>query len=565
MGKILKKPLLFGLTLATLGLISCVPPRLTTVGIDSIQMAAHRGDSKSQVMIGEIYEFGAGVPANPLIAAQWYQLAAKQDDPLAQFYLGVMYEADVMLKQSPGEAVKWLFKAGEQGHEKSQILLAVLYLKDKSLRQAFARRIKGYRQLAEKGDAAAQYTLGWIYMEGAGIPVNTREALKWYQKAAENGHAGAQLALGGIYLDGKGVQTSPQEALKWHQKSAQKDIKARIKLCKLYQGAGGLPQDADAARQCLETVRRSTDATLRSYIETQYAILNTEKEKHPVIALRACQRLSEVDPAAGKVSETCNALDKQVNVKINAQIKETRATLERKEWETFGYLFDRLLTPDFDGRQLRPLITVAWQLTEEENLATEKAVREQLRLLETAARSVSYRSGNISQINKIIASFREGIAQGFRDNPDDATLTALLRKGNKIIAGIQQKLKTPPPLREKTVIEPSEEPSEEADPGEESYSKAHELFSSGRFSEAQTLFEKTTRTRGSRYIASSYIYLGISHLARINPANVNEARKRHLNGLACFQNALRFDGNITLPSGYDKYLPEFTKAKEQLH
>lgn len=564
--KTIKKCLILCLPLAALGLISCVPPRLTTEGIDSIQMAAHRGDSKSQVIIGEIYEFGAGVPADSLIAAQWYQLAAKRSDPQAQFYLGIMYETGVALKQSPFEALKWLFKSGEQGHEKAQILLAVLYLKDKDLRQEFTRRIKAYRQQAEKGDAGAQYTLGWIYMEGAGLPVNPREALKWYSKAVEKGHAKAQLALGDIYLNGKAAQASPREALKWYQKSAQADIKARIKLCELYKGAGRIPEDTDAAKQCLEAANRSTDTSLRSYIDTQYAILNSEKEKHPVMALRACQRIFELDPAYGKVSDTCNALNKQISGRINSQLQEAQAALEQKDMERFSNLFDRLLTPDFNGRQFRPLITGAWQVTEEENLATEKMAQEQLRLLEAAARTVSHRSGNVSQINKIIAAFRGTISQGLRDNPEDVELTALLRKGNRIIAGIQQKLKTPapPPVQDKIMAEPSEEPSEEADPGEDSYTKAQELFSSGRFGEAEALFEKTTRTRGSRYIASSYIYLGISHLARINPSNVNEARKRQLKGLACFQNALRFDRGIALPAGYDKYQPVFNKAKEQL-
>jgi hypothetical protein len=119
-------------------------------------------------------------------------------------------------------------------------------------------------------------------------------------------------------------------------------------------------------------------------------------------------------------------------------------------------------------------------------------------------------------------------------------------------------------IEEKAITDSPEEIEEEIDPGEADYKKAQSLFESGRFVEAAILFEKTTKTRGSKYIASAYVYLGVSHLARINPANINEARKLHLKGVASFQNALRFEGGIALPSGYDKYQPVFDEAKERL-
>jgi len=550
---------------AALILVSCVPARLTPERVGDLQMSAHAGDLKSRVMIGEIYEFGAGVSADLLIAAQWYQLAAGQDDPEAQYGLGVMYAAGLGLKKNAPEAVRWLFRAAEQGHEKARILLAVLYLKEIDLRPDFARRMKGYRQKAEKGDAGAQYALGWIYLEGAGLPVNPREALKWLTKAAGQGNAKAQYALGGIYLSGRETPAKPEEALSWYKKSAAADIKARVKLCALYRGAGGLPENKEAAGPCLDTLARSTDASLRSWLDTQHAVLNSEKEKHPVLALRACGRIAAFDPAFGKVSEPCNMLRKQIREKMSSRIEEAHASLVQKDINKFRSLSAPFLTPDFDEEPLRELIASAWRLTEEENLALEKNALDQLRALEAVERTVTYRTANLSQINKLINAFKAAIVLGLRDDPDDPEVTALSRRGNKVIAGILQKIKPPPPPEEKTVVATPEEIREEADPAEADYAKARELFNSGRFDEAEVLLEKTTKTRGSVYIASAYIYLGISHLARINPAHVHEARKRHLKGLACFQNALRFDRSATLPAGYDKYSSEFNQAREQLH
>jgi TPR repeat protein len=544
-------------------LMSCAPPKLTTDGVEAIQKAAHRGEADFQVLIGEIYEFGTGVPANPLIAAQWYQLAAKRENPQAQFYLGIFYLTGHALKQSPSEAVKWLFKAGEHGHERAQGLLAILYLKDRDLRPEFARRIVTYRQLAEKGDVSAQYTLAWIYRVGVGTAPNMPEALQWLQKAAQKGHIKAQLALGEFYLDEKTMTPNAEEAMKWLEKSAQADLKAQIRLCRMYQG---LKEYENKAPDCLKSADRKIDSMRRFYIEMQYALLNSEIERHPVLAHRACERISQWDPSAGKISEPCGVLERKVGGFADSDAAEARKALEQKDWQRFGRLVDRLITPELDLRHMTPLIAAAWSLNEEENSAALKAAQDQLRALEALSRSVSYRTGNAAQIHKLITSFRETIAQGQRDYPEDTAFALLLRKGNKIIASIQQKLKAPapPPARGKALTEPSEDAQEEADPGEESFNKAQELFNSGRFGEAEAFFEKTTRTRGSKYIASSYIYLGISHLARINPAHVSDARKRELKGLASFQNALRFDPGISLPAGYDKYQPVFNKAKEQL-
>lgn len=533
---------------------SCAP-------VFNLQKSAQQGDVRSQVLVGEQYEFGAGVTADQTTAAQWYQLAAKQDNPEAQYYLGVMYERGVGLSRNVAEAMEWLFKSGEQGYEKAQILLAVVYIKDRGFRQEFLKKIEKYKQSAEKGNAVAQYTLGWIYREGAGVPVNYREAMKWYHRAAERGNVKAQFALGNIYLDGKVAKANPNEALAWFRKSAETETQARVKLCELYKGAAGLPQSAQEAKNCSKALAENTDDSLRAYINMQHAILDSEKEEHPAMALRACRRLAEVDPAYNKVSDTCDSLKQFNSAKMNLGIQETRSVLEQKDWDRFRDLVSWHITPDFDEWQWRWLVISAWRLIEEETRDKERIVKKQLRSIETANRSASYRKQNAHQISKLISTFKAIVAQGLRDNPGDADLIALAREGEKIIASIQQKMKQPQTVIEKPVMDTR---GKDVEPGEDDFKNAKALFDSGRFEEAASFFEKTTKIRGFKNIASAYIYLGISHLARINSADINEARKLRLKGVSCFQNALRFERGIGLPAGYDKYQPVFDEAKERL-
>ena len=95
--------------------------------------------------------------------------------------------------------------------------------------------------------------------------------------------------------------------------------------------------------------------------------------------MRACQRISEVDPAYRDVSNTCDALAKQISEKMNPRIQEAESALTQKDWDRFRDLLARLLTPDFDEGQLRRLIASAWRLIEEETRAKEKIAQEQLR------------------------------------------------------------------------------------------------------------------------------------------------------------------------------------------
>lgn len=563
--KVISPLVIIGLAwVAAFCISSCVPASLIKGDeAHDLRMSAQQGDANAQVLIGEKYEFGASVPANLMMAVQWYGLAARQGHPDAQLYLGLQYERGEALRRNSAEALTWLFKAAEQGQQRAQLMLAVMYLKDKGHRREFAKKIRGYRQGAERGNAAMQYCLGWVYDTGAGLPVNPPEALKWYLKSARQGYAKAALTLGSIYLEGKKTPANVQAAQTWFLKSAEADIEGRVRLCQLYKTAGASPDKSAEASTCVETVLQNADATLRSDINRRRMILDAEKERHPVVALRTCRRLADVDPAYGNVSQTCAALAGQIGGQWHSTFLAAESALAQKDENGFREALSGLLTPENDEERLRRLIVSAWRGIEEETRAREKMAQDLLRPIEAAERSAAFRKKNAEQISRLISAFNAAVASGLADHPADPALASLARKGKNVIASLQQKMRPPREVDEKPLSDLPDE--DEVEPGEDEYKEAHALFGKGNFEEAANLFEKTTRIRGSRHIASAYLYLGIIHLARINPAHVHEARKRHLKGLACFQNALRFESAIALPEGFDKYQPVFDEAKKRLH
>ncbi len=550
-------------------MVSCMPLWVTKKDVQDIQASAHRSDARARVLLGELYEFGAGVSQNHLIAAQWYQLAAKQNNADAQLYLGVLYDRGDVLRRNPDKSLNWLFQSAEQGNEKAMTLLAAIYLKDKSRRQAFAKRIRQYRQSAERGNANSQYMMGRIYAEGVGVPVNAAEAKNWYRKAARQRNSKAAFALGNSYLADKASPANLRAAMEMYAQSAQKDIKAQVKLFSLYK-SGGPAENPKEAKKWLEAATRNTPPSLRVDIDRQHRILQSEKRWNPELALRACRRLSEIDPGYEEVSGACDALDKRIGDKLASEFKQAQDAIEKKDWDSFGNLLASFISSDFDDRTLRALIASAWIFIDEENRATEKIAARRLQFLETAQRSDAFRKKNISRIPAYINAFKKAVAPALREHPADEGLLSLAARGRRVIAGLERKLKAPPPppppppAQEDTLTDLPEDPPEEIEPGDDDFKQAQSLFDSGQFEEAAILFEKTTKVRGFKNIASAYIYLGISHLARIDPANITEARTFHLKGMASFQNALRFDNEISLPEGYDKYQPVFEEAKEGL-
>ena len=184
--------------------------------------------------------------------------------------------------------------------------------------------------------------------------------------------------------------------------------------------------------------------------------------------------------------------------------------------------------------------------------------------MEAADRSEAYRMSHARLIPGWVDQFNASINRAQRENPGDATLAALAVRGGQVTSNLQQKMRQ---QKEEQLTKPAvvpKKPAPEMPPGEEEYKKAHESFARGRFEEAARIFEKTTRIRGFRHIAQSYIYMGICNLALINPAHVNKERELRLKGIVYFQNALRFDRRVSLPEGYEKYQSVFTEAKEKM-
>lgn len=550
--------LLVAVTLSAI-LNACAPAKWTRNDFTKLEQAARQGDAKAQLLIGEIYEFGVDVPADDMIAAKWYERAAGQNEPEGLLYLGMMHERGVLREYDSDLILNRLFGSAELGCDTAQIALALHFFKDRGSRREIVRRVEKYRESARRGDPAAQYVLGWVFREGVGLQINPREAMDWYHNSARQGYTAAQVTLGRIYLEGKVAPLDYGQAEKWYEKSAEAEFTARLQLHKLRETGTGRQTKSRS-----DELLRHADASLRSYIRLQHMLMETRKETNDSFALRACRSLRELDPDYDKISAICEPLYKNSAEKTVSRVEAAIQALRATDWNRFGVIASGLLVSDFDPDETRRLIAFAWKTLDKETTAARRNIESQLQNMEAADRSEAYRMSHARLIPGWVDQFNASINRAQRENPGDATLAALAVRGGQVTSNLQQKMRQ---QKEEQLTKPAVVPKKSAPempPGEEEYKKAHESFARGRFEEAARIFEKTTRIRGFRHIAQSYIYMGICNLALINPAHVNRARELRLKGIVYFQNALRFDRRASLPEGYEKYQSVFTEAKEKM-
>lgn len=71
------------------------------------------GDTNMQVLVGQMYDFGQGIPQDDVEALKWYQRAAEAGNAKGQYQTGVLYFRSQGVPQNLVESYRWLTLASE--------------------------------------------------------------------------------------------------------------------------------------------------------------------------------------------------------------------------------------------------------------------------------------------------------------------------------------------------------------------------------------------------------------------------------------------------------------------
>jgi hypothetical protein len=202
------------------------PSRIDQLKHD-LSAKADAGDSKAQLALGELYEYGtvaADGSAKPdySAAAYWYQRAADLGEAQAACELAVIYRDGLGVAANPAAALNLFRKAAEAGYVPAMAPLSYVYAATKS---PVSRERANYwaTKSSQAGDPEGWLTMGYLYNKGIlGGEQSTwyTQAMYAYRKSADGGNCIAMLNIGALYLNGNGVLQDRTQAQAWFAKSA---------------------------------------------------------------------------------------------------------------------------------------------------------------------------------------------------------------------------------------------------------------------------------------------------------------------------------------------------------
>lgn len=141
---------------------------------------------------------------------------ANGGNAVAQSYIGQMYNYGFGVPQDYAQAVLWYRRAAEQGQIGAQLHLGGNYRLGEGVPEDLAQAFLWYRRAAEQGDPDAQDLVGGMYEKGWGVPQDYVQAVLWHRKAADQGSDFSKKALARICAEVPSVKTMCTGAISAH-------------------------------------------------------------------------------------------------------------------------------------------------------------------------------------------------------------------------------------------------------------------------------------------------------------------------------------------------------------
>jgi len=229
----------------------------TSPAVKALTDAADVGDVGAQLILGEYYFNGWGVPQNIVQAYKWNSLAVGSDIDTSRIKEAGKKDweeaeklRDEWLKRSlldPAD-IGNLIEATGKGNPRSEVKLGHAYINGRGVDRDPIEAVKWFRKAADQGHVSGQYYLGIVHVKGGYVFRDRPEALKWLHRAADQEFLLAYGALAEVYAS----DNNYSEALKWIRKSAEKGFfSSQYSLGRLYYEGKDIPQDfTESAKWC---------------------------------------------------------------------------------------------------------------------------------------------------------------------------------------------------------------------------------------------------------------------------------------------------------------------------
>src|SRR6185295_3656688 len=134
--------------------------------LDAARAQAAAGDVVAQFSLGALLYYGSADTAQGI---EWIRKAAAQQYAPAEFQLGQIYDFGFGVPQDERQAVDWYRRAAGHGSAPAQRSLGDCYRKGRVVAADATEAARWYQQAADGDDLRAQYQLGQMYFDGTGV------------------------------------------------------------------------------------------------------------------------------------------------------------------------------------------------------------------------------------------------------------------------------------------------------------------------------------------------------------------------------------------------------------
>ena len=234
--------------------------------VELLKPVAEQGVPEAQVMLGNMYEQGHGVPQDLSVAQELYYGAIEL--PQAQFALANLLSnqsktaADM---QTAAELYEQLYRkdSKEYGLDSAYRLAQLAVRHPLGIAEEVDAR-RWLERAASGGHQEAQVQLGATYQYGIGGDRDLEKAKMLFEDFARQGNAEAQLKLARLYEVGIGTDRDVGKALSWYERAAAAGkVSASLSMARIYAQTDSPLADIREAREALRTAADSNEPFAR--------------------------------------------------------------------------------------------------------------------------------------------------------------------------------------------------------------------------------------------------------------------------------------------------------------
>ncbi|WP_340255696.1 tetratricopeptide repeat protein [Roseobacter sp. HKCC-CH-9208] len=230
--------------------------------------AADAGSATAQIVMGQRYRDGSGVPQNLFLAKNYLSQAAEQSEAAILILAGVLLGSEYAEVNDFGAGLEWLTRLSNSNYEPYQRYAAswlgnIHYWGWYGVERDTSVAAHWIKLGAELGDPESLELLGNLYLSGDEVPQNYALARETWRRAAELGSDHAAYSLGLSFENDRHGDRDFNAAMYWMVIAAKNNYgMAQFMLGQWYERGIGMPQNHETAHMWYNIAAAGSNAEL---------------------------------------------------------------------------------------------------------------------------------------------------------------------------------------------------------------------------------------------------------------------------------------------------------------